>query len=398
MDRRERLWSGGPAPEEPIASYGELRPLPQLSMPEPPEDEEPPKRSRTPLWVLLGVAAGALAVILAFGVFGVGRDNGPAPLKAAQGNLAPTRVGQIYAKASKGVVSVAAREGNGTSTGTGFVIDDRGTIVTNAHVVGEVGTAQVRFGDQGRTIDAPVLGRDASSDLAVLRVDPSQTGRLYPLKLADSGKVKIGDNVVAIGNPFGLDRTATAGIVSGLGRHIAAPNGFDIDEVIQTDAPINPGNSGGPLLDAQARVIGVNSQIETGGSGGGNVGIGFAVPSNAVRDVVPRLEQGKPIVRPYLGLTAAPVPESDANSRGLRPGEGILVQRSSSGGPADKAGVRYGDVITGVASHKVTTPQDIADAIAGRRPGEDVEVEIVRSDGTRESLLVRLGQRPTKSP
>jgi putative serine protease PepD len=398
MDRRERLWSGGPAPEEPIASYGELRPLPQLYTPEPPEDEEPPKRSRTPLWVLLGVAAGALAVILAFGVFGVGRDNGPAPLKAAQGNLAPTRVGQIYAKASKGVVSVAAREGNGTSTGTGFVIDDRGTIVTNAHVVGEVGTAQVRFGDQGRTLDAPVLGRDASSDLAVLRVDPSETGRLYPLKLADSGKVRIGDNVVAIGNPFGLDRTATAGIVSGLGRHIAAPNGFDIDEVIQTDAPINPGNSGGPLLDAQARVIGVNSQIETGGSGGGNVGIGFAVPSNAVRDVVPRLEQGKRIVRPFLGVSTSTVSERVAGQRGLQGGEGAFVEEATGGGPADKAGVRYGDVITRVANRKVTTPQDIADAIAGRRPGDDVEVEIVRSDGTRESLLVRLGQRPTKSP
>src|SRR3954453_5074055 len=321
MDRRERLWSGGPAPEEPTASYGELRPLPKLYTPEQPEDEEPPKRSRTPLWVLLGVVSGAAAVILLVGVLGVGRDDGPAPLKAANGNLAPTKVGQIYARASKGVVSVAAQEGNGTSTGTGFVIDDNGTVVTNAHVVGEVGTAQVRFGDQGRTLDAPVLGRDASSDLAVLRVDPSQSGRLYPLKLADSSKVHIGDAAVAIGNPFGLDRTATAGIVSGLGRHIAAPNGFDIDEVIHTYAPINPGNSGGPLLDAQARVIGVNSQIETGpGLGRGNVGIGFAVPSNPVGDVVPRLAQGKKILHPYLGIQTSTMPEGVATSRGLSAG------------------------------------------------------------------------------
>src|SRR4051795_3564467 len=390
MDRRERLWSGGPAPEEPIASYGELRPLPKLYTPEQPEDEEPPKRSRTPLWVLLGVVSGAAAIILLVGVLGVGRDDGPGPLKAANGNLAPTRVGQIYAKASKGVVSVAAREGGGTSTGTGFLIDDRGTIVTNAHVVGEVGTAQVRFGDQGRTLDAPVLGRDASSDLAVLRVDPSETGRLYPLKLADSGKVRIGDNVVAIGNPFGLDRTATAGIVSGLGRHIAAPNGFDIDEVIQTDAPINPGNSGGPLLDAQARVIGVNSPIETGGWGGGNVGIGFAVPSNAVRDVVPRLEQGKPIVRPYLGLSATAVPESDANSRGLRAGEGVLVQSASSGGPAGKAGINPDDVITNIGGKRVGNPSDVAAAIENRSPGDQVEVEVVRPDGTRETVVVTL--------
>src|SRR3954470_5959312 len=398
MDRRERLWSGGPAPEEPIASYGELRPLPQLSTPEPPEDEEPPKRSRTPLWVLLGVATGALAVTLAFGVFGVGGDNGPAPLTAAKGNLAPTRVGQIYAKASKGVVSVAAREGNGTSTGTGFVIDDNGTVVTNAHVVGEVGTAQVRFGDQGRTLDAPVLGRDASSDLAVLRVDPAQAGRLYPLKLADSGKVKIGDNVVAIGNPFGLDRTATAGIVSGLGRHIAAPNGFDIDEVIQTDAPINPGNSGGPLLDGRGRVIGVNSQIETGGAGGGNVGIGFAVPSNAVREVVPRLEQGKAVVRPFLGIQTSAVTERIASQRGLRQGEGVFVDKVNSGGPADHAGIRYGDVLTNVGGRRVADPSDVVAAIDGRHPGDDVEVEVVRADGTRESLLVTLGRRPAKSP
>src|SRR3954447_22582648 len=254
MDRRERLWSGGPAPEEPIASFGELRPLPKLYTPEPPEDEEPPKRSRTPLWVLLGVITGALAVIALVGVLGVGRDDGPAPLKAANGNLAPTRVGQIYARASKGVVSVAAREGRGTSTGTGFLIDDNGTIVTNAHVVGQSGTVQVQFGDQGTQLDAPVLGRDVSSDLAVIKVDPAQAGPLRPLALADSDSVRVGDPVVAIGNPFRLDRTATAGIVSGLGRHITSPNGFDIDGVIQTDAPINPGNSGGPLLDGRARV------------------------------------------------------------------------------------------------------------------------------------------------
>src|SRR3954454_13125893 len=375
MDRRERLWSGGPAPEEPVASYGELRPLPKLYTPEPPEDDEPPKRSRTPLWVLLGVVSGAAAIILLVGVLGVGRDDGPAPLKAANGNLAPTKVGQIYARASKGVVSVAAREGNGTSTGTGFVIDDNGTVVTNAHVVGEVGTAQVRFGDQGRTLDAPVLGRDASSDLAVLRVDPSQTGRLYPLKLADSSKVHIGDAAVAIGNPFGLDRTATAGIVSGLGRHIAAPNGFDIDEVIQTDAPINPGNSGGPLLDGRGRVIGVNSQIETGGTGGGNVGIGFAVPSNAVREVVPRLERGKPVIRPFLGIQTTAITQSAAAARGLREGEGVLVGKVTKGGPADDAGIRDGDVLTNVAGQRVADPSDVATAIEGHQPGDDVDVE-----------------------
>jgi putative serine protease PepD len=396
MDRRERLWSGGPAPEEPTEPDLELRPLPRLYAPPPPEDDEKPKRPRTPLLVLASAIAGAAIVIAAFLVLG-GSDE-PGPLKAARGQLAPTRIGQIYASASRGVVAVAVREGAAQSTGTGFVIDRQGTIVTNAHVVGGAGTAQVRFGDQGRTLDAPVLGRDASSDIAVLRVDPSLTGTLHPLALADSSKVHIGDNVVAIGNPFGLDRTATAGIVSGLGRHIQAPNGFGIDEVIQTDAPINPGNSGGPLLDARARVIGVNSQIETGGAGGGNVGIGFAVPSNAVREVVPRLEQGKAIIRPYLGVSTTPVTERIASQRGLRQGEGVFVDKVNSGGPADDAGIRYGDVLTNVGGRRVADPSDVAAAIDGRHPGDDVEVEVVRSDGTRESLLVRLGRRPAKSP
>jgi putative serine protease PepD len=396
MDRRERLWSGGPAAEEPTEPQHELRPLPRLYSPPPPEEDEKPRRSRTPLMVLVSALAGAAVVVAALLIFSGG--NGPGPLKAARGQLAPTRVGEIYAKASRGVVSVAVREGPGQSTGTGFLIDDRGTIVTNAHVVGNADTAQVRFGDQGRTLDAPILGRDASSDLAVLRVDPSVTGRLYPLALADSSKVHIGDEAVAIGNPFGLDRTATAGIVSGLGRHIQAPNGFDIDEVIQTDAPINPGNSGGPLLDAQARVIGVNSQIETGGSGGGNVGIGFAVPSNAVRDVVPRLEQGKAIVRPYLGVQTTAITQSAAAARGLREGEGVLVGKVTKGGPADDAGIRGGDVLTNVAGQRVADPSDVATAIEGHQPGDDVDVEVVRSDGTRETLVVHLGRRPAKTP
>ena len=149
-----------------------------------------------------------------------------------------------------------------------------------------------------------MLGTDASSDIAVLRVDPSKTGGVKPLALANSDSVQVGDLAVAIGYPLGLDRTATAGIVSGLGRDIKAPNGFSIDKVIQTDAPINPGNSGGPLLDGAGRVIGINSQIATTGGGGGSVGIGFAVPSNTVRQVVPRLRTGSAIKRAYLGISA----------------------------------------------------------------------------------------------
>ena len=182
--------------------------------------------------------------------------------------------------------------GSGTASGTGFVFDSDGTIVTNAHVVGDAQEAQVRFDDDA-PVQAQVVGTDPSSDLAVLHVDPAQAGTLQPLTLGESDDVRVGDTAIAVGYPFGLDRTATAGIVSGLGRRIQAPNGVSIDEVIQTDAPINPGNSGGPLLDASGRVIGVNSQIATASGGGGNVGVGFAIPSDTVREVVPRLKAGQ---------------------------------------------------------------------------------------------------------
>src|SRR3954447_909232 len=396
MSPSERLWSGGPTPED-APDPPALRPLPKLPG-EPVAEEEAEPRKLSPTWIaLISAFVGAAVVFGALFAFGVGRDDGPAPLPAARGKLAPTAIGQIYAKASPAVVSVAVREGRGQSTGTGFLIDRQGTVVTNAHVVGSAGSAEVRFGDAGRTLDAPILGRDASSDLAVLRVEPADAGALHPLALADSSRVRIGDNVVAIGNPFGLDRTATAGIVSGLGRHITAPNGFDIDEVIQTDAPINPGNSGGPLIDARGRVIGVNSQIETGG-GGGNVGIGFAVPSNTVRDVVPRLEQGQTIRRPYLGVSTTTVPESVASSRGLAPDEGVYVDDVSGGGPADRAGIRSGDVVVNVAGRRVAAPQDVSEAIQGREPGDQIRIEVVRSDGTRAEVPVTLGKRPAKTP
>ncbi len=181
---------------------------------------------------------------------------------------------------------------------------------------------------------------------------------------------------------------ATAGIVSGVGRAIQAPNGFSIDKVIQTDAPINPGNSGGPLLDGAGHVIGVNSQIATAG-GGGNVGIGFAVPSDTVRRVVPRLERGGSISRPYLGVSTRP----------STVGSGAFVAEVVPGGPSQAAGVQSGDVIVGVAGKEVLTPEDVSAAIESRKPGEEVGVEVQRAGATR-TLRVKLGTRPenTGSP
>src|SRR5271166_1314964 len=177
----------------------------------------------------------------------------------------------------------------GEATGSGIVIDGNGTILTNYHVVENAIKVTVSF-EKGKTVEAQVVGKDPSNDLAVLRIHPDGVS-LHPLTLGDSNTAQVGDPVYAIGNPFDLERTLTTGVVSALQRSITAPNGFTIDNVIQTDAPINPGNSGGPLLNAQGQVIGVNSQIETGGSGGGSVGIGFAVPIDTAKAVIPQLEK-----------------------------------------------------------------------------------------------------------
>src|SRR5690349_14725319 len=202
-------------------------------------------------------------------------------------------VEEIYKADGPGVVFIQAKVGqqsnspfgtgqSGTATGSGFVIDTKGNILTNAHVVEGASEIAVRFGD-GNLIPATLVGQDPSTDLAMIRVNP-KSAKLHPLPLGDSSKVQVGDPAIAIGNPFGFDRTVTTGIISALQRQIRAPNGFTIGHVIQTDAPINPGNSGGPLLDADGRVIGVNSQIATAGSRG-SVGIGFAVPINTAKQI-----------------------------------------------------------------------------------------------------------------
>ena len=390
----DRLWTDPREEDEHtqwLAPKRAIRPVdPPLREPEP--APEPERR----LWPLVATGVLIAVVLVAGGILGakVLRDDGEAgsvaALPAAPGAVAPDArsraVRQIYAATNRSVVQVRVRDGGAAGSGTGFVIDSDGTIVTNAHVVSGAAEVQVRFDDNGEGINARVLGSDQSSDLAVLRVDPSHTQNVKPLALADSDSVRVGDLAVAIGYPLGLDRTATAGIISGLGREIRAPNGFQIDEVIQTDAPINPGNSGGPLLDARGRVIGVNSQIATAGSAG-NVGIGFAVPSNTVREVVPQLKSGQRVRRPYLGVsTSAPLT-----------GEGARVEDVTAGGPADEAQIRVGDRITGIEGRRINDPDDVAEAIDSRRPGEQIEVEIDRG-GVRESVDVTLGVRPDRIP
>jgi putative serine protease PepD len=371
-----------PAPARPAEPHAEL----------PPEEDEP-KRGRGTL--VLGLIVAALAIggaAFAAGSLlnGSNDNNGPEPLPAvASTPIKPhkgqTQAGAIYAAVSPAVVSIRTDRGEGT----GFLIDKNGMFVTNDHVVESATHVLVRFGANGATIDGDVLGTDPSSDLAVVSVDPSQIPKgTAPLKFADSRSVQVGDTAIAIGNPFGLDRTATEGIVSGLGRSIQSPNGFSIDKVIQTDAPINPGNSGGPLLDDAGHVIGVNSQIATAGVPG-NIGIGFAIPSNTVRSVVPVLEHGDTVRHPWLGVLNDPA--SLANP------DGAHVAKAIAGSPAAKAGIRAGDVIKRVGDQPVQSPEDVASAISSHAPGDTLAV-VVQRGGKTVTLHVKLGTQPKKTP
>jgi putative serine protease PepD len=297
----------------------------------------------------------------------------------------------IYAADSPGVAFVQSSgimtntpfgSTQGVATGSGFVVDRQGDILTNAHVVSGARRVTVRFGGSGTEVPADVAGVDASNDLAVLHVDPSKVA-LDPLPLGNSARVHVGDQAVAIGNPFGFDRTITAGIVSALQRHITSPNGFTIDHVIQTDAAINPGNSGGPLIDSSGRVIGINSQIATGGSGDANVGIGFAVPIATAKRELPTLERGGTVRHPFLGVGAV-------SGRG-----GAVIRQVQSGGPAAGAGLRRGDVIMSVDGRNVPDSDALTAAVAAHRPGERVSIGYVRN-GTHHSVSVKLGTRPNQ--
>jgi S1-C subfamily serine protease len=334
-----------------------------------------------------------------------------------EGGLTPR---DIYKRAAPGVVFIRAQvveqtqspfdfgfpqEQRGEATGSGFAIDRKGTILTNAHVVAGAARVQVQFADK-RIVDARILGRDESSDLAVLKVK-ARPGELPPLPLGSSRSVQVGDPTIAIGNPFGLERTLTTGVVSATKRTIQAPNGFEIDGVIQTDAAINPGNSGGPLLDATGRVIGINSQIETGGSGNGNVGIGFAIPIDTARRLVPDLEKNGRVDRGYLGVTSLGI-DSSLNDLNLPVRRGALVQTVAPGSPAAKAGIRGGnivaqldgntirlggDIVTEVDGERISSADDLANAIAGKRKGDKVKIDIVRG-GDRRTVEVTLAARP----
>ncbi len=325
-------------------------------------------------------------------------------------------VGEIYRDAGPGVVQITSSvvsesffgEQRGQALGSGFVIDKRGHIVTNYHVVEGADEVFVNFSADDR-LKAEIVGTDPSTDIALLKIDASQRA-LTPLSFGDSDVVQVGDQVVAIGNPFGLARSATAGIVSALHRQIQSPSGFTIDKVIQTDAAINQGNSGGPLLNAAGEVIGVNTQIATGGTGEGNVGIGFAVPVNTLEEVVAELMEDGRVDHPYLGVRMQDITERAAELYKL-PAEGALITQVVDGSPADRAGLRAGDnpvvvdgtsyvlggdVITKADGREVASSDALRSIIAAGEPGDKLELELRRGEET-ETVTVTLGRQPAQS-
>jgi S1-C subfamily serine protease len=384
-------------------------------------------RSILPIALVSGVLGGGL-VAVAVGVLDIGQGNKTttvvqqAPLATADASQSSRALTarEIYKRDAPGVAFITAQvvqrtespfdlapqEQQGTSTGSGFVLDKDGTIATNAHVVEGATKVTVQFGDKA-SVPARILGVDKSTDLALLKVDPKQVD-LHPLQLGSSHGLQVGDPTIAIGNPFGLDRTLTTGVVSALQRQIKAPNGFTIDNVIQTDAAINPGNSGGPLLDATGRVIGINSQIETGGGSNGNVGIGFAIPIDTVKSKLGDLKTKGSVQYAYLGLLSTSVDSSMAGLN-LPVSKGALVQTVSAGSPAGKAGIKGGDISAQIGGSDIALGGDIIVKVDGRtvgsadelssiighhKAGDQVKIELMR-DGKPKTVNVTLAKRPS---
>jgi putative serine protease PepD len=303
-------------------------------------------------------------------------------------NTTGLSVSDIYQRTQKGVVEITVTTSQSTNPfggqqtqqaqGSGFVYDSNGRIITNQHVVEGATSISVRFWN-GKTYKAELVGSDPSTDLAVVKVD-APASVLTPLTLADSNDVAVGDNVVAIGSPFGLENTVTSGIVSALHRQMTSPNNFSIDDSIQTDAAINHGNSGGPLLNAEAQVIGVNAQIES--DSGGNDGVGFAIPSNTVKSIVSELISTGKAEHAYLGVSVETVNAS------------VRITEVRNGTPAADAGLQSGDTIVSVDGKRIVSGDGLTSAISTKKPGDTVSITYSRG-GQSHTVKIELASRPT---
>jgi S1-C subfamily serine protease len=366
-----------------------------------------PSRSRTSILVAslvaaLGLGAGAGAIAYATLL----DDSSTVIRQVTVTNSEPAAtgkalaIGDIYERAEKAVVEITAAatqfSGSQSAQGSGFVFDDEGHVITNQHVVEGASSISVRFWD-GSTRPARLVGTDPSTDLAVIKVNAPATF-LEPLRLGDSSAVDVGDPVVAMGSPFGLEGTVTSGIVSALHRQMTAPNNFKILDSIQTDAAINHGNSGGPLLDQEGRVIGVNAQIES--ESGGSDGVGFAIPSNTVRSIASQLIESGEAEHAYLGVSMVTVPD------------GAAITEVRAGTPAEKAGLRAatgtrivdgqevptgGDVVVELDGRPISTSAELQSGVDAKQPGDSVSITVLRN-GNRRTLQVALGTRPERIP
>jgi putative serine protease PepD len=352
-----------------------------------------PRRSRIPLIASLLAAAcvGAGGGALLYSAFG-SKDNTTktvvhqVTVKDTQpASQAPLSVNAIYRNNYKGVVEITVQQGSngvggggGAAEGSGFVYDAKGDVVTNDHVVQNAGSIKVTFWN-GKTYSASVVGTDPTTDLAVVKVD-APASLLHPLDLGDSSALQVGDGVVAIGSPFGLQETVTSGIVSALHRSISSLTNFTIPDAVQTDAAINHGNSGGPLFNTAGQVVGVNSQIRS--DSGGNEGVGFAIPSNTVRSVVTQLIATGKARHAYLGVSI----DSTASVARLA---GV-----PTGTPAAKAGLKQGDVVTTIDGKTISTPDALASAINGYKPGDTITLTYERG-GQSHTVQIKLASRPS---
>jgi putative serine protease PepD len=385
---------------------------PLLSPPLPDHDDgpAPPRRTMRPprsLAVLLVVSAligggTSAAVLVATGATDGGTTTTTTVERTASTSSGGLDAGALYAGAAAGVVDITAKpssssssaapfgggapqQSQSTATGTGFVVDNAGHIVTAAHVVDGASSVTVKLQD-GTTRDATVLGKDDATDIAVLKIDASGL-TLHPLKLGSSSSIGVGEPVAAVGDPFGYDRSISTGIVSGVDRTISAPNGFTVAHAIQTDAAVNPGNSGGPVLNANGEVIGIVDQIATDGSAQQSSGVGFAVPIDLVASSLKTLEAGGRVEHAYLGVSTGDSSSAPA---------GAAVSSVASGGPAARGGLHAGDVVTAFDGTTIAGSNDLVAAIATHRPGDKVQLTVKRGSST-EHLTVTLGTQPTQA-
>ena len=334
--------------------------------------------------------------------------SGTVPAASVTDGQSGNDVNAIYKADAGGVAFIESKEAEGVASGSGVVLDSEGHVLTNNHVIEGASEVTVSLESEGKMYPATVVGTEPNSDLALLKVD-APASKLHPLALGDSAKMEVGDPVVAIGNPFDLQRTVTSGIVSALQREIQAPDGVTIDHVIQTDAAINPGNSGGPLINSDGEVIGINSQIATGGEGSdGSVGIGFAIPIDTAKEEIAKLESGSADEHGYLGISGATITPELARAFNLPVEEGVLVQEVEEGGPAAEAGIRGattaatveggefglgGDIITAVDGSAIASTEDLVETVSDAHAGEAIELTVIRGDQT-ATVSVKLAERP----